>query len=358
MNKQTNNKRQNGLCYAVWLVLLAVGLGFVWSAANIKLKEVNHVAEAKPSAAIVELFLQEELPPQLRTYAEKNRQAAERALQKTDEHFLVYRNGVPKFSRELTGLRTRFRLINRLRSDKWDSWWYGRHHSHRALDFVEEIFSQNVVSQNQLQADLESVIVQYQNDLEANRNQFLFGLEQSIRSSELMAACELNTASQTELNESIQGAINDLISEMGADSVSVMVLSNLGGEVAAFAGTRIIISGLSYLGSVAVASGGSTLTGATAGSGGGTLISPGLGTVIGFGVGIVAGVAVDWYLTDQFREDINLQTETFLEQMQNLTLHGNGDSWMGLENLLNDSALLAQQSAAQAVATTLRGELL
>jgi hypothetical protein len=86
----------------------------------------------------------------------------------------------------------------------------------------------------------------------------------------------------------------------------------------------------------AVRSGSATATGATAGGGGGSAAGP-LGTIVGLGVGIVAGALIDWAINDHFERRLAGQCTSFLNQLEADLANGVAGQ-AGLRSLLTDAA--------------------
>src|SRR5207302_2249112 len=84
-------------------------------------------------------------------------------------------------------------------------------------------------------------------------------------------------------------------------------------QVIARVGTQLAVEG--------VQAGGATVGGAAAGGGGGSLAGP-AGTIIGFGVGLVAGAVIDWWLSERFEARVSEQCNQFLTALDQSVTHG------------------------------------
>jgi hypothetical protein len=87
-----------------------------------------------------------------------------------------------------------------------------------------------------------------------------------------------------------------------------------------------LLSRFTVAGATAAAAGATAMAGTTAaGAGGGSLIGP-AGTAVGFVVGFGVGLAIDWYLTDQFRDRLSTQMDGYLDGLQQTLLDGQPES--------------------------------
>ena len=97
------------------------------------------------------------------------------------------------------------------------------------------------------------------------------------------------------------------------------------------------------------AAGGATAGSATAGAGGGSLVGP-AGTAIGLGVGLVVGIAVDWWMTESFRGRLEDELESYLFRLEHGILFGeNGNEGIesDLQKLLEDLTKAQQEALSQ-----------
>ena len=96
-------------------------------------------------------------------------------------------------------------------------------------------------------------------------------------------------------------------------------------EVAAVAAAQVVTRVVTTVGTSAVVSaaagGGAMATGTAGGGAAGTSVGP-VGTLVGAGVGLIIGVGVDWWLTDQFQEKLTSQLNTYFDEMQRNLLDG------------------------------------
>jgi hypothetical protein len=78
--------------------------------------------------------------------------------------------------------------------------------------------------------------------------------------------------------------------------------------------------------------------------------------VVGFGVGIAVGVAIDWWMTDRFQEKLTRQCDDFLNGVEGELIEGTPPS-PGLRAILEESIRLnhASQRAA-ALASLIEGQ--
>jgi hypothetical protein len=98
----------------------------------------------------------------------------------------------------------------------------------------------------------------------------------------------------------------------------------------------------------ATAAGGSALAGGTATGGGvGSLGGP-AGTVVGIGVGVAIGSAIDWWMSDRLESHITDQCDEFLDTVEHKLVEGSEQS-PGLRSSFEQAEKLADQRQRQAI---------
>lgn len=60
---------------------------------------------------------------------------------------------------------------------------------------------------------------------------------------------------------------------------------------------------------------------------------PGKGTIVGLGIGLSVGIAVDWWMTDSFKEEMIGQVTSYISRLQESMLHG-GANEKGIQDEL------------------------
>jgi hypothetical protein len=74
-------------------------------------------------------------------------------------------------------------------------------------------------------------------------------------------------------------------------------------------------------GTSAATAGGATVTSAAAGGGGGTAAGP-AGTFIGAAVGLVVGLAIDWWMTERFEAKLREQLKAMVDEIEASVFEG------------------------------------
>ena len=100
----------------------------------------------------------------------------------------------------------------------------------------------------------------------------------------------------------------------------------------------------------AAASGGAAGGAAAAGAGGGTAVAPGVGTVIGLAGGFLVGALVDWWMTDEFEEEVARQCHEFLGSTKASLLEGD----QGLKQIMLQQVEHAAGAYEEAVQQSLK----
>ena len=126
----------------------------------------------------------------------------------------------------------------------------------------------------------------------------------------------------------------------GTDSTWIGAGAFAGGWIAGDAASALTTAIIARLGTgvatTAVTSGSATAAGATAGGGGGSAAGP-VGTIVGLGVGIIAGALIDWAINEHFERRLAAQCTKFLDQLE-ADLANGVSGQAGLRSLLTEAA--------------------
>jgi hypothetical protein len=303
--------------------------------------------------ADVSAFYRSDISPLLDAALQRNRRAADRALASLHERFNAHRAGVKPFADDVAGWGTRFGVLGRYTSDTWDKHIRGNPSAGRVADYIQQKFRTHVLSEQALQQDVESVLKQYREDLEASRNQLYAEIRLPLRSSHSPIA--LDDSSWRALCQDINQRTRALNAATPRDSVATGLASMVGGFVGTEVTEAIVAHVLAEVGGAvalesaetATAAGGSAVASGTAGGGVGSLGGP-AGAVIGVGVGLAVGAALDWWMSDRLEAHISAPCNKFLDTVEYQITEGS-DQAPGLRASFEQAAKLADQRQRQAI---------
>jgi hypothetical protein len=277
--------------------------------------------------ALREAFYTEEIDPLMRSAESANHEAAERAVVRLIEVFDKYRTGIRPFAEDITSLGTRFGILQRMLAN----WWY---EDERVHAYVQDKFEKHLFSENQFHEDIAAVMQAFREDLDANENRMLGSVRAAVEAHPLP---DMEMPDYRYFEEQVRSIILEFSTDRARNSVYQGIATLVLAEVAAIAAhqviVRIIISGSTTAVTTAAAGGGATAGATATGGAAGTLGGP-VGTVIGIGVGLAVGIAVDWWMTDQFQEQLVKDLKKYFDGLQVVLLEGN-DSELGLKVALN-----------------------
>ncbi len=293
-------------------------------------------------------FYDQEVTPLLDANQQANRQAVQRCLQRIDDLFAGYERGAKKLSEDLTSFTTRWGVLRRMPG----AWWT---EDQRIHEFIHRKFEEHVFGEEQLNHDLQEVLQQLRTDLRANGAGLLASVQAAVSLSDLP---DLTIPSYKSYDEQIRSSMVTFAASRASDSVYHGVTTLIISEVAAVAASQLAVRALATLGgsaaTSAAAAGGGAATGAAAGAGGGSLGGP-VGAVIGFGVGLVAGVAIDWWMTDRFRSQLETDLGRYLKQLRKGIVEGAG-ARPGLKQALDDVVQDMHQAQTRVLLGAVAGE--
>ncbi|MCP4465283.1 MAG: hypothetical protein GY813_00850, partial [Halieaceae bacterium] len=102
---------------------------------------------------------------------------------------------------------------------------------------------------------------------------------------------------------------------------TVLVISEAGSYAAVTVVSGVLVRFGAMAATTAAAAGGATAGAGATGAGGGSLAGP-VGTAVGLGVGLVIGLAIDWWMTEQFEDEMELQLKDYLGSLERAILYG------------------------------------
>jgi hypothetical protein len=315
------------------------------------------ISVVRPDPERIEAFLRNEIDPILADSAEQDLAAAERALATLHERFRGFHAGVEPFVEEVSGWGTRFGVLGRSIGDGWNHYIAGEPDASAVKIYIEEKFHRHVVSEAALRGAVEESLVQFQEDLAANRNVMLARVRARLTASDVPV--ELRDADMAALSERFTRRSAELLDGMGGDILANGAAAFAGGAVAEEVARRLAIQIIARVAtqmatSAAVSSattGGATAGGAVTGGATGSAVGP-VGTVIGLGVGLAVGIAVDWWMSERFEAKLAGQCDAFLTDVERELIDGSPEA-PGLRTVLNDSIQATRQRHREALLASL-----
>ncbi|MEO1618814.1 MAG: hypothetical protein AAFV88_23385 [Planctomycetota bacterium] len=260
-------------------------------------------------------FFDEAIVPVIQATERENIAAAERCVARIHELLAGYHAGVNPFVGEMTSMRTRLGILKRMPGDWWKE-------DERVQRYVQDKFAKHLFTEEQLADDLSRVMLDLHHDIQANQNQMLVRVQVAMTSADLP---DVTLAAADEFFAPISKQLTRYSADQGMASVENMLGAFVLGEAGAFAARSIIAGLLSRFApsaALSVAAGTSATVGASAtGAGGGSLAGP-VGTVVGFGAGLVVGLVIDWWMTERFEAKLRQKMHVYLDDLGSALLHG------------------------------------
>lgn len=332
----------------------AVQAGLSAAAATAAMEQASSAESLAAAADLrrrISGFLESDARPTLVAARAKDLEAVDRAVKSLDACFDTYAGGVDRFTGELTGWGTRFRLIWRKSVETV------KQHEipEGTAKLVRDKFDANVVSDARLEADVLAVMRQFAFDIEANRNELLGTLKTRLAASDLPV--QVRKVALGEFQSQFQQSLGKLLSGLPSNSMAVGVGSLTAGIVAEEAVRQLVrvvlTQAAARLAGGALASGGAAATAVAAGGTGGTVVAPGVGTAIGVVGGFVVGAVVDWWMTDKFEAQVKVEVLNFLRTTRNALVGGP----QGIEALLKAQVDQSSSAWERAVTGSLQASL-
>ena len=292
-----------------------------------------------------ETFFNDQVDPAIAEADQRNRAAAALCVDRIKGLFQGYRNNVPKFTDDMTSYGTRFAIMYRMPGDWWNE-------SNKVNRYVTQKFETQLFSQQKLEEGLEEALAAFATDIQANNAQLLTSVKAAIRSSDLP---NLPTINYGQYTEDLSQTLNAYSNETANKTVLRFVLTEITAGTLGMAVEQLLVNAMAYFATTtattATAAGGATAASSAAGGAGGTTVGP-WGTVVGFGVGLVIGLAIDWWMSEEFAAKLNGKLTTMLNQTEDAILQGAPDR-AGLEEKLETTC----RALHEAYEKTLRAQI-
>lgn len=294
-----------------------------------------------------ELF-DNQIEPELERAGRRNREALQNLIQRINEIFAGYKQGVKPFSEDITSMGTRF----------WALWeWTGGKDDVRG--YVHGKFEKHIFSEKQLEQDIESALKGYEEDIIANRNRLLSNVRAAVQKGDVQVP---HLPELDEYSRQVTNTMETYASNKATDSALNGVATFAVSEVIAFTCEKIAYVVIARVGTSAATSAatttGTSATGAGSGAAGGSTVGP-AGTAIGFGVGLVIGFAVDWYMTENFRAKLEKEMTGYLDTLKEGLIEGTreeGEDTPGIEQVLGEYTRTMNRAQRKQMRIAITGE--
>jgi hypothetical protein len=262
---------------------------------------------------------------------------------------------VRPFVEDVTSWGSRFAIAKRMPGD----WWrkaFGAETDRGSVErFVLGRFRAHIMDERSVEIAIAEASNELAADLEASRNVLWTEIELALREADAPVARPAGDFGAFQRSADAHAAA--IASEYATDSlvngVATFAASAAGGLVAEQAAAAILARfGGAAAGGVVSAAGGASAGGAIAGgagvgAGGGALGGP-VGAVIGFGAGLAVGAVIDWKMTDAFRDRLESELYTYLDELETTVLEGSGEMG-GLRAALDEAVRRAAAAQKEAV---------
>ncbi len=261
------------------------------------------------------LFFDTQVEPRIDETDRRNRQAADRCIERLHQLLRGYHDGIEPFVEDLTSISTRLGIVRRMPGN----WWQG---DKRIEAYVQQKFQRHLFSEVDLLRDVSEVLEDFRQEVDANQKRLLISVRASLDTADLP---EVLIDEYQPFFEAVARRLRGYSAQQGTTSVynalTVLIIS----EAGSYAAISVVAGLLARFGSAAAVSAAAGLgatAGATAtGAGGGSLVGP-VGTVVGLGVGLAVGLIIDWWMTDRFEAEMVEQMSAYLDSLENAILQG------------------------------------
>ena len=278
---------------------------------------VGNVSRVDSTNRIVEraAFFDNEVEPEIEKTDRLNREAAERCISRLKSQVTLYRQQVEPFVEDLTSLSTRFGIISRMPGGWWSE-------DERVEDFVAAKFEKHLFSEQKLLDDVAEILEQFRTEVDANQNRMLVNVKSCLDVADLP---EVQVDDYEQFYRSVAQELSNYSAQQGSTSVynalTVLVMSEAGSYAAVTLVSGLLVRFGAMAATTAATAGGVTAGATATGAGGGSLAGP-VGTAVGLGVGLVIGLAIDWWMTEEFEEEMSLQLNNYLGSLEGAILYG------------------------------------
>lgn len=262
-----------------------------------------------PSATEIrqELF-ETQVIPAIQQADQANREAANRCLSRVADAFRRYRAGVDPFAEHVTSLGTKFGVLRRIPGD----WCFGQN---EADAFIARKLERHVFSAQVIQRDLEAALAQFREDVESNRSAMLRQVKAATTDMRLPPVRPLDAS---DFSEDAVEKVRQYSTATAKDGATSLIITEVASGTAGYAVEPIFAAIAVRIGTMAS---GATAASAAAGGGGGTVAGP-VGTSIGIAGGLLVGLVIDYWLSENAKTHLRKQLSGLIDQVEAATIHG------------------------------------
>ncbi|MDE0866066.1 MAG: hypothetical protein OSA98_19945 [Rubripirellula sp.] len=297
-----------------WLPATMSAAPAIPAAAAIRVGE-DPAAETSSRIAMRASFFDSGVEPEIEKTDQLNREAAERCVRRLHGLVSEYRSHVEPFVEDLTSISTRLGIVRRMPGGWWSE-------DGRVEDYVAEKFERHLFSEKKILADVESVLDQFRSEVDANQKRMLVNVRACLDTADLP---EVEIEEYDKFYQSVARQLSQYSAQQGSSSVgnalTVLVISEAGSYAAVTIVSGLLVRFGAMAATTTATAGGVTVGASATGAGSGSLAGP-VGTAVGLGVGLVIGLAVDWWMTEEFEEEMSLQLNDYLISLERAILYG------------------------------------
>lgn len=246
---------------------------------------------------------------------EEQRESVERSLRLLETRFDGWRDRGNDFALDLLRWSTRSRLAWSAMRDAIDP------SGDRQRLLVRDRFESSVVSESELAAAVGEAWHRLRVELRADRVRALARLRDHRHTDRALASPETR--------------IVDLDAARLGERLDAALLQQ---STRSLATAGVILVGGAIVTEVVAAAAGAAVVGAASGAAGGSVV-PVAGTIVGFSVGLGAGIAADWWLSEQARQDLARRSGSMVDALRVRIIEGEPhNGWPGMRDAFTRAA--------------------
>lgn len=263
-----------------------------------------------------EVFFRHTIPNAEMKFRQDNQRAIERLEERIEVRFQQWESKIPEFVKDVTDLGSKTKIAGKSLSDFVNRTRGKDDNAKEVQIYVQTIFEKHLFSSDELNQAVEEIAQQFVDDISSNRKVFYFELQKDWEEyrfdSRSFPSDELSKRTDLRMNQFVQDHVYKMMGEslgglVGSELVSVAT-TYLVKQIVMQAGVRLAAGA-----SGAAASG--AASGAAAGGAAGAVCGPGC-VAIGVGTGFVAGLIIDWVVTEITRENMSDGLMLMLDEIQ------------------------------------------
>lgn len=277
----------------------------------------------------------ERVQPVLVTLDKENALAVDRAIAGIRSHFETARRGSPEFAESIIGPLDSVKTIWLKGKDVSKNWWNENDASSDLRNHVTWNYEHNVTSGTKMRDAVLAAIQQLEEDFRANRNRALQAIASSLSAASLQVEIQVD---EKQLDEFCQHQFDKALEQIHANYTAEKAAGGTAAAiglstVATIVAERAIMSAVT---AVMARTGGAV----TAIAGGGAAIGstvPGAGTAIGAVGGLLAGLAVDVWVSHKTKQRVIKEVNESLSAIENGIIDGD-DTNPGVRKVFSTAA--------------------